>query len=199
VIANDAAWLQYDAMPRKFIKRFMPDHQKIREQKCLRFFGTCLHNPSLWHFNRHSVAGAFFIGMVCAFIPIPFQMVLAASLAIFFHVNIPVSVALVWLTNPLTMGPLFYFTYEVGEWILGLPDTDNFYFEPTWDWLVGLFSNNWGPFLLGCLVTGLTLGIVGYFSIHLIWRSCVSYRWRHRRSNNVSNRVSNPRANSVHS
>jgi len=169
-------------MPRKLIKRFMPDHKKIREQKCLRFLGTCLHNPSLWHLNRHSVAGAFFIGLLCAFIPIPFQMVLAAVLAIFFQVNIPISVALVWLTNPLTMAPLFYFAYEVGQWVLGIPDTEDFHFEANWQWMINLFSNSWEPFLLGCLVCGLSFGLIGYCSIHVIWRSQVTYRWRHRRN-----------------
>ncbi len=174
-------------MPRKLIKRFMPDHQKIRDQKCLRFLGTCLHNPSLWHLNRHSVAGAFFIGLLCAFIPIPFQMVLAAVLAIFFQVNIPISVALVWLTNPLTMAPLFYFAYEVGQWILGLPDNENFNFEPSWQWMSSLLSNSWEPFLLGCLVCGLSFGLIGYCSIHVIWRSQVTYRWRHRHHKSCSN------------
>jgi len=167
-------------MPRKFIKRFMPDHQKIRDQKCLRFLGACLHNQSLWNLNRHSVAGAFLVGMICAFIPIPFQMVLAAALAVVFHVNIPVSVALVWLTNPLTMPPLFYFSYEVGQWILGQPDVENFVFEPTLEWMMNLLEHNWQPFILGCLVTGVLLGLIGYVAIHMLWRSHVSFRWRNR-------------------
>jgi len=173
-------------MPRKFIKRYMPDPRKIKEQKCLRFLGTCLHNPQLWHLNRHSVAGAFFIGLLCAYIPIPFQMVLAALMAIALHVNIPISVALVWLTNPLTMPPLFYFAYEVGQKILGMPDTEDFHFEPTWQWMGELFTNSWEPFLLGCLVCGLALGLAGYFSIHIIWRVHVSHRWRYRRNKCVS-------------
>lgn len=167
-------------MPRKFIKRFMPDHQKIRDQKCLRFLGTCLHNPSLWNLNRHSVAGAFLLGMICAFIPIPFQMVLAAALAVIFHVNIPISVVMVWLTNPLTMPPLYYFSYEIGQWLLGQPDVENFVFEPTLDWMLNLLEHNWQPFILGCMVTGVVLGLIGYFAIHLLWRSHVTFRWRNR-------------------
>ncbi|MDQ6972765.1 MAG: DUF2062 domain-containing protein [Mariprofundaceae bacterium] len=167
-------------MPRKIIQRYMPNPEKIREQKCLRFLGNCLHNPSLWNFNRHSVAGAFFVGIVCAFIPLPFQMVIAAALAIFFHVNIPISVALVWLTNPLTMAPVFYFAHEVGEWVLGQED-DGFIFDPSWEWFKGLLSSGWEPFLLGCLICGLTLGVAGFFFIHVSWRAYVTRRWRNRR------------------
>lgn len=158
----------------------------IRDQKCLRFLGTCLHNPSLWHLNRHSVAGAFFIGLFCAFMPIPFQMVLAALLAIALQVNIPISVALVWLTNPLTMPPIFYFCYEVGQIVLGMPDTEDFHFEPSWQWMAELFSNSWEPFLLGCLVCGLSFGLIGYFSIQVIWRSQVTFRWRNRRNKDAT-------------
>jgi len=176
-------------MPRKFLQRYMPDHNKIRDQKCLSFLGTCLYDPELWHLNRHSVAGAFFVGIACAFIPLPFQMVFAAILAVMFHVNIPISVALVWLTNPLTMPPLFYFAFEVGETLLGLEENDDFLFVPSWDWLMELFSDKWQPFLLGCLVTGLTLGLIGYFAVHIIWRTHVARRWRqrrHRRHNLIS-------------
>lgn len=166
-------------MPRKFIKRYIPDHNTIREQKCLRFLGSWLHNPALWHLNRHSVAGAFFVGVVCAFVPIPFQMVLAAIMAILFHVNIPVSVALVWLTNPLTIPPLFYFAYRIGCLIIGHPGGGET-FHPTMKWIMSLLEHNWQPFLLGCFVTGVSLGIISYIGIHLLWRAHVVHRWRTR-------------------
>ena len=85
----------------------MPDHKKIRDHKHLRIFGKLLHNPSLWHMNRHSVAKAFAVGLFFAWVPVPFQMVLGAGGAILFHANLPLSVVLVWLTNPFTMPPMF--------------------------------------------------------------------------------------------
>ncbi len=174
-------------MPRKFIQRYIPDHKTIREQKCLRFLGSWLHNPSLWHLNRHSVAGAFFVGMVCAFVPIPFQMVLAALMAILLQVNIPVSVALVWLTNPLTIPPLFYFAYRIGCLLIGHPGPGGGEaFHPTMKWIMGLLEHNWEPFLLGCLVTGVGLGIISYVGIHLLWRAHVVYRWRTRHARATS-------------
>jgi len=138
-----------------------------------------LHNPALWHLNRHSVAGAFFVGLMIAFAPVPFQMLLAASLAIILRVNIPISVALVWLTNPFTMPPLFYFAYKVGQWVLSVPEHD-FHFEISWNWLLHGLNHVWQPFLLGCFILGSLTGVVGYLFVRFAWRGYVLYKWRHR-------------------
>ncbi len=167
-------------MPRKFIKRHMPDYATIKRQKALRCLGSLLHNPALWRLNRHSVAGAFFVGLSMAFVPVPFQMLLAAGMAIAMQVNIPISVALVWLTNPLTMPPMFYFAYKVGQWILEQPN-HNFQFDLSWSWLLHELSHIWQPFLLGCLVVGLTSGVLGYLIVRVAWRACVIRKWRRRR------------------
>lgn len=103
-------------MPRKFLKKFMPNPHEIKNNKFLSLFGKVLHEPNLWHMNRRSMAGAFFVGLFFAWWPVPFQMVLAAGGAILLRVNLPMSIALVWITNPLTMPPMFYFAYVVGTW-----------------------------------------------------------------------------------
>lgn len=167
-------------MAKKLIKRFMPDHKKVRDHKHLQIFGTLLHDPNLFHLNRRSVSGAFAVGLFMAFVPVPFQMVLAAAAAIPLRVNLPLSVGLVWVSNPVTMPPLFYFCYLVGTWILQTP-ASHFQFELTIDWLVTGLAAIWQPFLLGCFIVGSVSAVMGYMIMRLFWRWHVVKEWERRK------------------
>lgn len=166
-------------MPRKFIQRIMPKHETVRNSRSLKVFGRLLHDANLWHLNRRSAAGAFAVGLFCAFIPVPFQMVIAAAAAIPFRVNLPLSVALVWVSNPITMPVLFYFCYLIGASLLEQP-SQAFAFELSWQWL-GQSITTIGPaFLLGCLIMAVVSSLVGYFTISILWRQSVVSAWRER-------------------
>ncbi|ATG74519.1 DUF2062 domain-containing protein [Zobellella denitrificans] len=167
-------------MPKKTLKRLMPDPGTIKNHKYLSMLGHRLHDNNLWHLNRHSAAGAFAVGLFCAWLPIPFQMVVAAVLAMSFRVNLPLSVVLVWLTNPLTMPPMFYFAYRLGSFLLNKPHHYQ-HFEMSLSWLSSAMTTAAPPFLLGCLVLGLVSSATGYMVIHAMWRWSVSRRWKLRR------------------
>ena len=169
-------------MPKHLIKRYMPDHEKIREHKHLKIFGTLLHDPNLFHLNRRSVAGAFAVGLFNAFVPVPFQMVLSAAAAIIFRVNLPIAVALVWITNPLTIPPMFYGAYRVGVWSLGQEVNDDFRFELSLTWLNESLATIWQPFLLGCLICAVIASLFGYCLIRLSWRLHIVQRLKEKRA-----------------
>lgn len=170
-----------DYMPRKFIKRLLPDAKKIREHKHLRMFGSALHDPNLWHLNRRSVSVAFAIGLFMTFVPMPFQMIPAAALAIYLRANILIAIALVWISNPLTIPAIFYFCYLVGTWILGAP-VNPFEFEFSWQWFASEMSHDWQPFLLGSLVVSTIASLAGYWSIQWLWRWHVVREWEKRKN-----------------
>lgn len=167
-------------MARKLIKRFIPDTEWIKRQKSLSLFGSWLHDPNLWHLNRHSAASAAFIGLFVAFIPLPLQMPIAALLSVMFRSNLAIAVTLVWVTNPLTIAPMFYLAYEVGAVVLGSP-TSSFEFDLTWHWLSEGLSQHWQPFLLGCFLCGLFFGLLASTAIRILWRYHTIARWRERR------------------
>ncbi|ORU90348.1 MAG: ATP-binding protein [Cycloclasticus sp. symbiont of Poecilosclerida sp. M] len=174
-------------MPKRLIKKYFPDHKTIKEHKHLQVFGSLLHNQNLWHLNRRSFAGAIAVGLFVAFIPLPTQMVIAAAAAIVLHVNLPVSVATVWVTNPVTMPPIFFSAYWIGAWILDTPmDTDGFLF--TFESIMESLSNNWQPFLLGCFIMGCLCSTIGYALARGFWRFIIVKKWRLKKTRNTAQR-----------
>ena len=147
----------------------------------LRLLGDWLHEPNLWHINRFSASMAFFVGLFVAFLPIPGQTLVAAILAVKLRCNLPLSVALVWITNPVTIPAIFYMSYRVGAAIIGAP-VEPVAFELSVEWLGESLSNIWQPLLLGSLVCGLLFGSLGYFVINMLWRWRVAVHWRRRKA-----------------
>ncbi|MCL1096263.1 DUF2062 domain-containing protein [Shewanella kaireitica] len=166
-------------MPKKLLERFMPKPETLRNHKNLRMFGDLLLKPNLWALNRRSAPGAFAVGLFVAWIPMPFQMVLAAALAILFNVNLPLAVALVWVTNPVTMPFMFYVAYILGAKLLGNPPQE-FAFEATWQWVESSIETIGPSFLLGCLVLGALFAITSYFTIRTLWKYSVLFKWKSR-------------------
>ncbi len=161
-------------MPGKYLQRWLPSSADVQKYWLLRQLGSRLHHPRLWRLNRRSVSGATGIGLFVAFIPVPFQMVLASLGALWFRVNLPLSVALIFITNPLTMGPVYYACYKLGAWMLESPVVstgDNF--KPSIEWLFGQVAIIWQPLLAGSLVAGVVSGILGYCLVQLAWRAYV--------------------------
>jgi len=167
-------------MPRKFIKKYLPHPDKIKNNRFLNVFGPVIHEAQLWHLTRHSVSKAVLVGLFFAFWPVPFQMVLAAGGAILMRANLPLSVALVWITNPITMPFLFGLAYVVGIYTLGY-ETSQFEFELTWRWLETNWESIWQPFLFGCAVCAIVAAMIGYFAVGAFWRLHIGHAWQKRK------------------
>jgi uncharacterized protein len=177
-------------MPRKFLKRMMPEPAKIKENKSLSALGDWIHDPNLWHLTRHSASMAFLVGLFAALLPMPGQTLVAAALAVVFRANLPIAVALTWVTNPLTTPPIVIVAYNVGAWILSSPPLPT-NFEFSLDAVFGEFSSIAKPFLLGSIVTGVFSGCMGYVSIRLLWRWHVTRQWEARkRARRKKNQIS---------
>jgi len=152
-------------VPRAKLRKILPSHEKIKEQKILRIFGELLNKREIWSLSRKKILGGVFIGIFVAFIPMPFQMVLVAFLAILFKVNFPITLPLVWITNPLTMPFIYYAEYEIGNFILNVKDPIKFSFET--------MEQNIGEIALSLYVGTAFLSIVcsfgAVFILNLLW------------------------------
>lgn len=167
-------------MPRKTLRKWLPASHKIVESRAIRWMGPLLNDPNLFHINRSSISASFFIGLFCAFLPLPGQTIIAALLALLFRTNLPLAVALIWVSNPLTIPPMFLFSYSVGVLLLG-HDFNHFHIELTWEWAVAQGQAIWLPLLVGSLLCGLVSGAIGYLTIHQLWRWRVIKDWDKRK------------------
>ena len=166
---------------RRLLRKVIPGTHEFRRHTFLgRVFGRLLHHPDLWHLGRSSVARAVSVGLFMAWAPVPFQMVLAAGAAILMRCNIAIAVALVWVSNPITVAPLFYAAHELGARLLDRPPGD-FRIELSLRWLFEELVKVWEPLLLGCFVLGVASAVLGQVLIRLAWRAHTMVSWRERR------------------
>ncbi|MCQ3830677.1 DUF2062 domain-containing protein [Microbulbifer elongatus] len=166
-------------MPKSVIRRWLPTPEQVRANNGLKFLGTLLHDPNLFHLNRHSVSVAFAVGIFTSFLPLPGQMLIAALLALWFRCNLPLSMALVWISNPVTMPAIFYSAYKLGAWILGTPPMP-FKIELSWEWLTEEVGRIWLPLFSGSLIFAIFFATAAYFAMQAIWRWQVVKRWKAR-------------------
>ena len=170
----------------------MPDPDKILAARSLGFLGDRLRDPSIWHLNRRSASGAVFWGLFCAFLPMPMQMIPAALGVLAFRFNLPLTMLLAWLTNPLTWLPCMYIAYEAGTWVTGAASLSFSEVHVVLDRLGDMLSGGHAhegkgalhlylkTFVIGCFMVGSLLGSSGYVLMRLYWRWHVVRAWRQR-------------------
>lgn len=164
---------------KRWLKRNLPAPQRIIDSKPLRVFGKLLRDPNLWHLNRRSVSGGVAVGLFCMYMPPVGQPLMATAAAIRFRVNLPIAFSLVWISNPLTIPPMFYLSYRIGAWLLDrpvLPFKAEFWLD-IGNWLGVLW-----PVLLGSFVCASVLSIAGFFGVQLLWRWNLHRQIRERRA-----------------
>jgi uncharacterized protein (DUF2062 family) len=155
-------------MARKFFRRYMPHPERIRSDRWLRILGPVLHKPNLWHLNRQSVSRGLSFGLFWALIPMPMQMIPTALMCFRFNANLPLGIAMVWLSNPFTMPVIFYLQYRLGRMLLGQsPEAP---WEFTWQSIWTHLEHLWQPLYLGALVSAVICSGLVYVLSNALWR-----------------------------
>jgi uncharacterized protein (DUF2062 family) len=161
---------------RQSVRRQFLKSRKIKEHRVLGYFGEAFDRRQLWHVTRFSVAKAFAVGIFSAYLPVPFEMIIAAFLAYIVHANLPISVMLIWISNPFTWALLWGPPYLLGAMILG--ETSALVPVLTSEWI----GDHYSALFLGCFLVGAAMGIAAYFTVLLLWRMDVVKQWEQRRN-----------------
>jgi uncharacterized protein (DUF2062 family) len=167
-----------------WLKNVTPDRDTLEKLWCLKPFAATVCSRGCWAFKRKSVVRAFSLGLAIAFVPptplLPLHLTLCALFGMLFRLNIPVLVATVFVSNPLTWFPQIAGSIWVGAKLMGL-DLIPLFHHLTHHNLVAHLNQLWTPLLLGALVLGVLAAGLGYLLGQAVWHVRVLYRLRRRR------------------
>jgi len=168
-------------MPRRLFKSLSRQRHLWKDRWFTRPFRQWMDNSVYWSLNRRNVTRSLALGLFIAFVPAPIHLLLSALLAIVLRLNIPVAVAGTLINNPLTMVPMFLFAYWVGCRVLVVAPKV-IHFELSWNWLTHSLLPIWKPFLLGCLIMGVTTAVTGYILLGSLWHLSLVLKYRKRKT-----------------
>ncbi len=168
-------------MPKKWLEKLIPTADKIKRIPGIHYFGDFIHNPNFWHLNRYSVSTAVSVGIFIAFMPFPGHMIMATIVAMLLRANLPISVSLVWISNPFTIPPMIYSSYKVGTILLHIKPV-KFHIEMTFQWLYHEFIHVAWPLLVGSFMLGMLFALIGNLWVRLWWRFHAGKAWKKRQN-----------------
>lgn len=180
-------------MPKLLFRRLMPSPERIEKLPGFKYLGPHLLDPRLWHVNRRSVSAAVFWGLLCGFLPIPLHTLLAALVAILLEINLPICLAMVWVSNPLTIPPILVSAYWLGAHILHEPMIGTHQilklFKQLLNWMIGTGKNPFQnelrlliwPLLTGLFIEAIVVSSTAALIVRLGWRYYIIIKWRQRK------------------
>lgn len=130
--------------------------------------------------NRRMVTQGVGIGLFWAFIPMPMQMVAVIAMTPFVKFNVPIAISMVWLSNPLTMPPMYYMEYLTGNFLLGREGISDI--ELTLEWFSANIEAIFLPLYVGTAFYSIVVTGVIYILLNRLWIRCV-YQAKDERNN----------------
>ncbi|MEA3367568.1 MAG: DUF2062 domain-containing protein [Planctomycetota bacterium] len=141
--------------------------------------------------TAHQIALGTGLGVFIAFTPtVGFQMLLVLLATSAVRANKVAGLPMPWITNPITILPIFSLNYVVGHALVGGPDLKGFEtrllelmsLDPGWvDWVKGwwhLMIDMAAPLWVGSVLCGLVAGAIAYAIMYYL---ITVYRRHHRR------------------
>jgi len=174
------------------LRRLMPTRDEARRHWSLRWLGPLLEREWLWRLNRRTVASGAALGVFFGLIVPVGQIPLAAAGAILLRAHLPAAALGTLVSNPFTVGPIYWLAYHTGAAILAPAGADQDLSNiaaaggvgtsgPPLNWLDQL-ANLGDALMLGLALFAVVGSLLAYFAIRLAWRLNVQWQRRRRRA-----------------
>ena len=176
----------------KWWKKNAPTRESLEQIRWLRPFAHRILEPSLWRFTRRSVPRGVALGLLVGiFLMIPgLQILPAALLALPCRANVPIAVAMTFLSNPVTTPFILYLSIVVGNrFVHSTADLTTVtamidHGASLADWASWLASSAAPALVAGLFVIAVISASIGYLLASFMWRAWISRKWtlreRHR-------------------
>jgi uncharacterized protein (DUF2062 family) len=151
-------------MLRKTLKK-TSEHKKLKE-----FIKKYKIPPQYLSTNRKMVSRAVLLGIFIAFIPMPMQMAAVLAFMPLFKFNVPIGLAMCWLSNPFTMPPMYYMEYLTGSFFLDMKPEP---VEMTLQWFSDNIDKIFIPLYTGTLFYSVFGSILAYWAVNHFWKGSV--------------------------
>ncbi|MFW6147047.1 MAG: DUF2062 domain-containing protein [Thermodesulfobacteriota bacterium] len=138
--------------------------------------------------HPHELALGMAFGIGIGMMPIiPIHMITAVALAVFFGASKITAVAGTWICNPVTIYPIYRYSYEIGVFILGFDHRTTLFVPVTQAIGSGEYltatqtilsggSMAVASFLFGGLVLGLVFSVPSYFLSFYFFKKLIAWR-----------------------
>ncbi len=165
---------------RRLLKH-LPRRDNAHRYPVIRWFGDAARaRPYLWSFKRAQIVPALYAGWVISLLPLyGVQFFIAFVVALGLRANVTVMVALQFVTNPLTIVPVYAFTGWTGASLMSALNIGT-------EWPTAMFYAN------ALMIGGVLVGLVAALLSDLAWRflaweasqlAAAVSKARHRRGN----------------
>lgn len=135
------------ARTKRFLRK-LPRRTNIHRYPVLKWFAaSALKRSYLWSFRVPAVTPALYAGFILAFLPLyGVQMVLSFVLSLIFRANLAIVVGLQFITNPLTVIPIYYTAFQIGRLFLRMFGVDGPHLNVTQarTLFTGIHQGEWG-------------------------------------------------------
>lgn len=175
----------------------VPSRESLEQNRFIRPVAHRVLAPALWRFTRRSVPRGVALGLLVGiFLLIPgIQMAGAALLALPVRANVPIAVAMTFLSNPATTPFLVGLSLYIGNGLLGRSaDISRFYaliesHASVSQWTSWLVSDAAPALLMGLFVVSVVSAAVGYLIASFAWRARIGAKWKARSEDRVRQRA----------
>jgi uncharacterized protein (DUF2062 family) len=141
-----------------------------RSEKLKAFIKKSKVPPEFLAGNRKMISRGVLLGVFIAFIPMPMQMAAVLLFMPFFRFNVPIALAMCWITNPFTMPPMYYVEYHVGSFLLGMQTQP---VELTLEWFSNNLDDIFIPLYFGAMIFSIVGSLGSYWIVNHFWKSSV--------------------------